>query len=315
MSELYKTYRPRNLKVVEGQAGAVASISKMMELNSVPHAVLLTGPSGCGKTTIARILKQHLECGDNDFTELNCADFRGIDMVRDLRRTMNLAPITGKTRLWLIDEAHKLTNDAQTALLKMLEDTPSHAYFVLCTTDPQKLIKTIHTRCSEIKLSSLSADSLRKVLQRVITKAGLTVEEQVVEEIIEAADSSARKALVILEQVGSLDGAEAQLAAIRTTTINKDLAIDLARLLVTNWNANWGEAAKILRGLKDEDAEGVRYCILGYARACMVGSEGKAPNPKLGARAYFVIDIFSRNFYDSKQAGLAAACWEVIHSK
>jgi len=300
---------------VEGQEGAVASISKMMEQNKVPHAILLTGPSGCGKTTIARILKQHLECGDNDFVEMNCADFKGIDMVRDVRRSMNLSPITGKTRLWLVDEAHKLTNDAQNAFLKMLEDTPSHAYFVLCTTDPQKLIKTIHTRCSEIKLAALGTTALEKVLQRVITKAELTVEETVITEIVEASDGSARKALVILDQISGLEGAEAQLAAIRTTTINKDVTIDLARLLVTNWQANWADCAKLLRILKDEEAEGIRYCILGYARACMVGAEGKAPNPKLGARAYMVIDIFSRNFYDSKQAGLAAACWEVIHAK
>jgi len=311
--ELYKKFRPRSLKVIEGQAGAVASISKMMEKGQVPHAVLLTGPSGCGKTTIARILKQHLECGDNDFMELNCADFRGIDMVRDVRRNMMFAPITGKVRMWLIDEAHRLTGEAQDAFLKMLEDTPDHVYFVLCTTNPQKLIKTIHTRCSEVKLSALDAPALQRCLQRVITKAALTVEEQVIEEIIEAADGSARKALVILEQVASLEGAEAQLKAIQTTTFNKDTAVDLARELMFP-KLGWVHVAKLLRSLQDQDVEGIRYCILGYARSCMIGKDDKPPNIKLGARAFKIIDIFSRAFYDSKQAGLAAACWEVTNS-
>ena len=313
MQELYKRYRPQSLKTVFGQEGAIASLKRLMDGGNVPHSILLTGPSGVGKTTIARIVQRYVNCGDQDFIELNCADFKGVDVVRDIRKFMSLSPISGDTRMWLIDECHKLTNDAQNAFLKTLEDTPEHVYFVLCTTDPQKLLKTIHTRCSEIKLLSMSAQALRQVVDRVVKKESLEVEDEVLDEIIEASEGSARKALVILEQVAGLDGSEKQIAAIRTTTINKDLAIDLARLLVTNWRATWPDCAKILRGLKDEDAEGVRYCVLGYARACMVGSEEKGPNAKLAERAFKVIDIFSKNFYDSRQAGLAAASWEVIN--
>jgi len=300
----YKRFRPKTLKAVVGQEGALSSLQRFMESGTVPHFLLFTGPSGCGKTTIGRILKTHLNCGDADWLEINSADFKGIDTIRDIRRSINLSPISGSCRIWFIDEAHKLTNDAQNALLKILEDTPKHAYFMLATTDPQKLIKTIHTRASEIKLQGLGAPALQRVIQRVIDKEKLTVTEKVIDEIIDAADNSARKALVILEQVGALETEALQLEAISATSLNKDAAITLARALV-NPRATWKEVAPLLRELKDEP-EGIRYLVLGYCRSILLSGG------PLSARAYMIIDIFSKNFYDSKAAGLAAACYEVV---
>jgi len=196
-------------------------------------------------------------------------------------------------------------------LLKLLEDTPAHVYFFLATTDPQKLLKTIVTRCDEIKVTAMKQDKLVDLVTKVATKEGYSLTEDVILEIAEAADGSARKALVILEQVGSLKTEAEQLAAIKTTTLNKDGAFELARALMNPTKA-WADVTPLLRALKDEEAEGVRYCVLGYARSCMIGKEDKPPNMKFAARAFRVIDIFSGNFYDSKQAGLAAACWEVI---
>lgn len=313
--ELYKRFRPKTLKAVIGQDAAISSLERMMS-KGLPHSILLTGPSGCGKTTIGRIIKEQLQCDDADYTEVNSADFKGIDMIRDIRRYANLRPMHGPCRMWLIDEAHKLTSDAQNAFLKLLEDTPAHAYFLLATTDPQKLIPTIHTRCSEIKLKSLALKDLERVLRRVIDKEGMKVPEDVVSEIISVCDGSARKALVILEQVGFLDGEDAQLAAIQTTTFNKDAAIDLARAFFPyKGQTTWPEVAKTLRTLSDQDVEGIRYCVLGYARSVLIGKENKGPNLKFAEQAFKVIDIFSRNMYDSKHAGLAAACWEVLYTK
>ena len=311
--ELYKKHRPATLKGVVGHESIIASIERMVEKKGVPHALLFSGPSGCGKTTLGRILKNLLECGDSDYFEVNAADEKGIDMIRNLRRHVTLSPMAGACRIWMIDEAHKLTGDAQNALLKILEDCPGHVYFFLATTDPQKLLRTIHTRCSEIKLKSVPAPALTKLVNRVLSKEERIVHEDVIAEIVEAADGSARKALVILEQVWDLDSPDQMIAAIKCTTFDKDQAIDLARLLLFS-PKDWNSCAKILRGLKEQDPEGIRYCVLGYARSILVGSEDKGPNLKNGPQAFKVIDIFSRNFYDSKQAGLAAACWEVCHN-
>lgn len=312
--ELYKRYRPKTLKAVLGQEGAIASLQKLIDKNRIPHALMFTGPSGCGKTTVGRILKDILECGDSDFVEVNAASSKGIDMIRSIGQHSNMSPMDGECRIWLIDEAHKLTSDAQHAFLKLLEDTPDHVYLMLATTDPQKLLKTIHTRCTEIKLAGMSAQALKRVIQRVCDKEGFKLSEDVIDEIIDSSDSSARKALVILEQVAECEGEEAQIKAIQASTFNKDEAINLARALFSARGTSWNEVAAILRNLSDQDVEGIRYQILGYARSCLIGKEGKPPPMKFAAKAFKVIDIFGRNFYDSKQAGLAAACFEVINT-
>ena len=140
MSELYKKHRPKTLARVVGNKSTVEALRSMLEARTLPHTLLFHGPSGTGKTTLARIVKNELGCLPTDFHEHNSSDFRGIDFIRELRSKVNLAA-AGPCRVWIIDECHQLTRDAQNAALKILEDTPSHVYFFLCTTDPQKLIK------------------------------------------------------------------------------------------------------------------------------------------------------------------------------
>jgi len=307
MSEYYKKYRPKSLRSIVGQENAVASLSSLVDRKAVPHFILLTGPSGCGKTTIARVMKGLLECGNADFIEKNCADFKGIDTVREIRKHVNLRPMDGEVRIYLVDEAHKLTPDAQEAFLKMLEDTPKHAYFILATTDPEKLKKTIHTRATEIKLNPVDRKGLVKIIKRVANKEGLSIAEEVAEELAEASEGSPRKALVLLEQVGSLEGTTAQLEAIKVTTFDKDESINLARALMFG-KANWANVAGILRKLQDQDAEGIRYMVLGYANSVLLGkSKGQPASGQLAEKCFQVLEICGDNFYSSKMAGLTAA--------
>lgn len=307
MNELYKKYRPKSFKTVVGQNHTLKSLEKMVETKKVPHALLFTGPSGCGKTTLARIVANELGCGKHDTYEVNCADFRGIDMVRDIRNNMKQAPLNGECRVWIIDEAHKLTGDSQNAFLKILEDTPRHVYFMLATTDPQKLLKTVRTRCTEIAVKSLTDADVRVLVERVAKKENITLSDAVVKSIIRNSEGSARKALVFLHQIADLEDEDQQINSIESATLEKQ-SHHIARALM-NPRAKWPEIAKILKESDIEDPEQARWMILGYAKSVLLNGGN------LSNRAFIIIDMFKDPFYDSKAAGLAYACYAVINGQ
>lgn len=299
--ELYKKYRPKTLAGVVGNETTVNLLRNMLEKGTIPHTILLQGASGCGKTTLARILQRSLECSELDFIELNCSDFRGVETIRDIAKQMHFSPTGGKCRIWLLDEVHQMTKDAQNAALKILEDTPSHVYFLLCTTDPQKLISTIRNRCCQLSVELLSEASLRKLLDRVLKKEEVDLKEDLLDMIIDASAGSARKALVILDSVLNLPEEERE-AAIKNDPEEKEV-LELCRALIKG--ESWSRIASLLKGIK-ADPEAVRYFVLGYARTCLLSAKN--------ARAAAIIDAFSCNFYDSKESGLALACYEVAEN-
>lgn len=303
MHEYQRKYRPDDFSQVQGQEATIAYLEGKLKKKQLPHCLLFTGPSGVGKTTIARITACKLDCSIHDLTELNMADFRGIDTVREIRKRMGLSPINGKCRVWILDEIHRLTTDSQNSLLKLLEEPPKHVYFMLATTDPQKLLKTILTRCTEVKLEALSSEAMQALIASVLEQEKQELSEEVIDRIVEVADGSARKALVILEQIADLDSEEEQLAAVQNADCRRQ-AIELARVLIKP-KPLWNEVRAVLSGLETEDVEGLRHLVLGYARKVLLGGG------KLAPRAYLVITSFRDPFYESKAAGLAAACWEV----
>jgi len=302
--ELYKKYRPKTLEKVIGQNSAVLSLQKMEKTGGIPHTILFSGPSGCGKTTLARIVSRMVGCSDMDLQEKNCADFKGIDTVREIRNVMSSAPLSGKSRVWIIDEAHKLTNDAQNAFLKILEDTPKHVYFFLCTTEPQKLITTIRTRCTEISVKPLSDTDLEKIIRRVCKLEKAEISDRILEKLIEVSGGSARKALVFLNQIIGLPEEEQEKLLFSST---EALSIELARVLFKK-GTRWQEVASLLRKLEKEDPEQIRWIVLGYAKSILLSGG------PLAYRAYQVIRVFQDNWYDSKTAGLAVSCYEMIEN-
>lgn len=303
--ESYKKFRPETLNEIIGQASAVGVLKSMIQSKNIPHALLFTGPSGCGKTTLARILVKSLECGKSDLSELNCADFRGIDMVRDLRKGISLAPISGKARVWIIDECHQLTKDAQNGLLKMLEDTPSHAYFMLATTEPGKLIAAIKTRCTEVKVSALNIAQQKENILFILSKLKEKFDDDLVDKIVEIADGSARKAIVLVDSVRGLDEDERMEAVERSNAQRQ--GIEIAKALF-GFKVTWSEMAKLIKAC-DEEPETVRRIILGYASAILLSAG------KLSSRAYLVIQTFRDNWFDCGKAGLTACCYEVLTAK
>lgn len=299
--ELYNKHRPRDFKGLVGQSEAVATLAALGKSRTMPHALLFTGPSGCGKTTIARILRVKIGCGDADFREINSADARGIDDVRLLDRNMRLSPMAGSAKVYLIDEAHKMTNDAQNAMLKMLEDTPSHVYFFLASSEPAKLIKAIKTRCTEIKVKPVPADLMKKLVQDTANTEGKPVGDAVAAKIAEVSQGSPRKALVLLHQVIGLPNDEAKLKAVERPDAEA-LGFEVAQGLLkkTSWSAI-NEKLRILEE-KEEEPEAIRRIVLGYMKSVLSKSDNK--------RAFDILMCFREPTYDMGWPAVYANCYE-----
>lgn len=302
MSSLAVKYRPKMLKDFLGNESTIKSLRTMMEREEIPHTLLFTGPSGCGKTTLARIVAARLKCSQYDFTENNAADFRGIDSVRDILRQMTLAPMSGPYRVWLLDECHQLSKDAQHALLKALEDTPKHVYFLLATTDPEKLLPTIRTRCVTFDVKPLNDNLMGTLLKSVLQKEGVdNVPQEALDQIVQDSLGSARMALSVLDGIINMEPAD-MLEAAKQTTSQQNAAIDLCRALIGK--RPWKEIAKIIQGL-DQDPESVRRAVLGYASAVLL----KSGQPQ----AWVVLDSFRQDFFTTGKAGLALAAYAAVN--
>lgn len=304
MKELYRKYRPKQLKDVLGQPQAVNILRKKIKSESIPHAILIHGPYGTGKTSLGYLIAKYVKCSQYDFHEQNTADYRGIDSVRDIRATINQAPIDGDSRVWLLDEAHKCTSDAQSALLKILENPPDHVYFILCTTEPQKLLNGIVQRCLVLRLKPIPDDCMKDIVKNVCEKEKIKLSEDVFEKLIEYAEGSAREALQILDKIQELDSEEEQLDAIEKASIKTQTILIARKLMDTR--TKWRDIAPLLKELVNEDAEQIRYMILGYAKTVLLNKD----NP----RAFRMMELFLDNFYDSKFSGVVAACYEIIQN-
>lgn len=306
--ELYKKYRPTSFKDVVGQEAAIKSLTDMGKRGQVPHTILFTGPSGCGKTTLARILRQKLKCSDNDFLEINASENTGIDFVRSLKQKIGMAPISGPCRIFMFDECHQFSANAQDGLLKILEDTPEHVYFFLCTTDPQKLKKTVVTRCTEVKVQSLQAKDAFVLVDQIAEKEGTSISEDVKEALFDACEGSARKLLVLLHSVIGLSSENAQIDAIAQSSGTSSASTDLAKALLKA--RNFTEVAPVLKALRaaSEDAEKVRRGVLGYHTAILLNSPG---NTKCAR----VIDLFSDNTYDCGFPGIVRMVYQLFQEE
>jgi DNA polymerase III gamma/tau subunit len=306
----YHKYRPTTWNEIVGQTTAVDTLTRKLKKGELPNAILLDGPSGCGKTTLARILRDKLGVISSDYVEINAAGKnRGIETIKGIQETVNRVPMKGGHRghrMWVFDEAHSLTKDAQQALLKILEDSPAFAHFVICTTEGNKLLKTIQNRCTVIKIGSIPDNELTELITRVAKQERVKLTADVKGKIVAVAEGSARKALVILEQIADIKGEEDRLDAIQRADTQK-FGIDLARLLIKP-QASWKEISKLLKELDDEP-ETIRRIVLGYCASVTLGGG------PLSARCDLIYDHFRDPFFDVGKPGLVFACYRVAYAK
>lgn len=267
--ELYRKYRPKTLEDIVGNESTIKSLKKELENGS--HVFLMTGPAGCGKTTIARIMAREVGAGELDIKEINSAENRGIDTAREIMEQMRYNPSDGSALVWILDEMHMITSAGQNALLKALEDTPDHVYFFLATTNPEKLIAPLKTRCSIINVQALSHDEMMYLLKRTSRAEQKKLDAEVYEKIIEMCDGGSRKGLKLLSKVIYLETTEEMLEVLNTSVESDDKpeTIEFCRALM-NSNSSLKSLMNILKSVDTSDAEKVRQSVMGYMNACIL---------------------------------------------
>lgn len=224
----YLKYRPKKISDLDSELlrERLEAVLKGKLPDNIPHAFLFTGPRGLGKTSTARILAKTINCtkrpvdgiepcnkcdscvsinsgSSMDVMEIDAASNRGIDEIRDLREKIRLAPFSSKKKVYIIDEVHMLTTEAFNALLKTLEEPPSHAVFILCTTEPQKLPLTIISRCFHIKFTKATEADLISSFQRIIKGEGMKASREVLAIVSGLSDGSFREGSKILEELST----------------------------------------------------------------------------------------------------------------
>ena len=216
---LYRQYRPDSFDKMVRQEHVVRVLKNQIEKKTVGHAYLFTGPRGTGKTSVARIFARAVNCekpengspcgtckvcralldGSLDISEIDAASNNGVNEMRDLRDKVQYPPVSGKYKVYIIDEVHMLTDSAFNALLKTLEEPPRHAMFILATTEPQKLPATILSRCMRLDFKLIPTEDLVKHLKSILKEMGTAYEDEAVEAIARAGAGSDRDMLSIAE--------------------------------------------------------------------------------------------------------------------
>jgi DNA polymerase-3 subunit gamma/tau len=258
---LYRRFRPGRFDELRGQDHVVQALRNAVRDDRVSHAYLFSGPRGTGKTSSARILAKALNCAapvegepcgvctscteitqgtSLDVHELDAASNNGVDAMRDLVAHAALGT-PGRWKVYIVDEVHMLSTAAANALLKTLEEPPSHVVFVLATTDPQKVPPTIRSRTQHLEFRLLGADTLHDLLAAVNAQAGLALDEESVQAAVRRGRGSARDALSALDQVaasGSSDAARPELSLVLTAVAANDapvVLVTLGELLARGW--------------------------------------------------------------------------------
>ena len=307
---LDKKYRPQSLEEMVGNAELLASIKSILgRTTGFPSSFLLVGPSGCGKTTLARIIARMLGGTDNTIQEYNISNMTGVDTARKIIDHTMFMPFGGKKKIYVLNEVHRASKNYQDAMLEILEEPPPYVHFILCTTDPQNLLKTIVTRCTKLQVKPLRAGETLLLLNRVCGAEGVEVEPEVLNKIAQSCEGSPRMALVMLDAV--IDCApEERMESIAKASLESSSTLELCQALLEK--RAWSEIAKILGKLGSEPEE-ARMGVLTYMEKVLLSVPvGKQPGPRQ-VRAWEIASTMgSDRFYH--RAYLTAKCFELVTS-
>lgn len=252
---LYRTYRPKDFNDVAGQKHITQTLKNALANNKVAHAYLFSGPRGTGKTSIAKILAKAINCKESptenpcnvcenclgiqdgsisDVIEIDAASNNGVDEIRELRDKVKYLPGYVSYKVYIIDEVHMLSQGAFNALLKTLEEPPKHVIFILCTTELQKVIPTIQSRCQRFDFKAISTNDIILKLNEIIKQEKIDIEENAIKQIAIYAEGGLRDAISLLDQVYSYNPGTIELEDVNQIcgAVSLHTQMDLAKALI-----------------------------------------------------------------------------------
>jgi len=304
MSEpLHLKYRPKTFDEIVGNSSTIQGIKNLLREKNV-KTFLLHGQRGCGKTTIARIMANELGAkSERDIIELDLAEVGLKDKARELKHTTRYGSLSGGARVYIADEIQDSSKSFQEGMLKLLEEPPNNTYFILCTTNPEKLIKPVRSRCSTWQVNLLPLEQAEALVTDICKKERIRLSSKDKRLICSKTDGCPREILILLEAIKNVEGKEEKTEILNNfySGVENAQIIELCRAIAKK--QPWKEIAKMLKSIKDEP-EQVRYAVLGYFATVLLNSGD--------GYASWVIDCFDESFMYKGRAGLVNACYQAV---
>jgi DNA polymerase-3 subunit gamma/tau len=229
-----------------------------------------------------------------DIIEKNAAEHRGIDAVREISKSMSLMPMTIANKVYILDEFHQMTKEAQTSLLKVLEEAPRNVFIILCTTHPTKILPTVKNRCQQFTFKSLRKAQVARLIEEVAAYETREIPKNIISVIAESAEGSPRKALVTLQQVFQLD--EISISSVSNIVNTETEDPGVMKLCFAIGNKPWPEVMAIYKEVKTSGAPAIGMIMAGYLRNQLIGCKDKIKAPYLAKR----LKLFLVPFAESK---------------